>query len=719
LVFFCLSSEKLLRDGKNFDALLKGLEAAKKVTEESVFVTADTQMMVAITLEQAKIGIRERNRLEGSSYGIDSVNFIDEGKYIASSSHDKITIRDLQGRLQSSRKLDNRMASQAKITNTIIDYDPVHQKIISASNRFDPEEEISSTNSSDTSSLVEGKFEGFITLWDLNGTTLKDKKTWKAHNDQIYDIRFSPDGSVIASASADKTIKLWKLDRLNNQPFRILSLNSWVRSISFAPKDKNHLVSGSQDGDINLWQIDSGKPEKTWEANDESLPVNSVSFSPNGQVIASGDDDSRVRLWHSDGRFWKDLGQDQDKVNSVSFSPKGEMVASMGMDGTIKLWNIDTSSSLMTLTGHTDRVNSISFSPDGKMLASASTDNTVKLWSLHRNQEKILGQGDEVSQGFKVNRVNFSPDNHKIITVDAFGSIKLWRRDGSPSKILDEGGGGEIRAVAFSHDSRRVVTGDINGNINLWDTEESISVRPRLIGNHGKPINDVSFDPNEKSIASAGDDNTIKIWDIKSTLPKTVKVPAEGFNVGVNSISFSPNGEFLASGNKNGTIQLWDINSSKLKTFKDHHTDQVMSVGFSSNSQEVVSASGDSTIKLWNLDGSLIKTFKGHTNLVNSAVFSPDGKVLVSGSFDKSIKFWSIDDGVEIKTLHGYQSEITSISFSPDSKLLATADIDGRVILWNLNLSDLTQKSCEWLGGYLRTNPNVTQHERSLCPLIR
>ena len=111
--------------------------------------------------------------------------------------------------------------------------------------------------------------------------------------------------------------------------------------------------------------------------------VNSVSFSPDGEMIASASDDGTVRLWNRAGNLLQTLVDHDSSVNSVSFSPDGKTIASAGDDNNIKLWNRD-GKLLKTLRKHQDRVKAVSFSPDGKTIASASwdEDNTVKLWNL-------------------------------------------------------------------------------------------------------------------------------------------------------------------------------------------------------------------------------------------------------------------------------------------------------------------------------------------------
>ncbi|MEG4181383.1 AAA-like domain-containing protein, partial [Microcoleus sp. Pol14D6] len=165
----------------------------------------------------------------------------------------------------------------------------------------------------------------------------------------------------------------------------------------------------------------------------------------------------------------------------------------------------------------------------------------------------------------------------------------------------------------------------------------------------------------------------------------------------VNSVAFSRDGKTLASASDDNTIKLWNLQTqTEIKTLTGH-SNEVYSVVFSPDGKTLASASKDKTIKLWNLQTQTeIKTLTGHSNAVYSVAFSPDGLTLASASSDKTIKLWNLQTQTEIKTLTGHSNEVYSVAISPDGLTLASASSDKTIKLWNLQ----TQTEIKTLTGH-------------------
>jgi len=490
------------------------------------------------------------------------------------------------------------------------------------------------------------------------------------HDSDVYSVSFSPDGQILASASHDKTIKLWDV-QTGKQITTLDGHDHYVLSVSFSPNGQI-LASASWDKTIKLWDVQTGKQITTLNGHDHY--VLSVSFSPDGQLLASASHDKIIKLWDvQTGKQITTLNGHDDSVLSVSFSPDGQLLASASTDKTIKLWDVQTGKQITTLNGH-DLVNSVSFSPDGQILASASTDKTIKLWDIQTGKEitTLDGHHDFVLS------VSFSPDGQILASASRDTTIKLW----------DVQTGKEITTLNGHHSDVLSVSFSPNGQI----------------------LASASGDKTIK-LASANGDKTIKLWDVQTGKQITT---LNGHDHYVYSVSFSPDGQLLASASRDTTIKLWDVQTGKEITTLNGHDLSVTSISFSPDGQILASASWDNTIKLWDAQtGKEITTLDGHHDFVYSVSFSPDGQILASASRDTTIKLWDVQTGKEIATLNGHDDFVNSVSFSADGKTLASGSYDKTIKLWNVDFDSLIERSCDRIRNYLLYNPNV--EDRDLC----
>ncbi|NEQ82080.1 MAG: hypothetical protein F6K26_18035 [Moorea sp. SIO2I5] len=466
---------------------------------------------------------------------------------------------------------------------------------------------------------------------------------------------------------------------------RLEGHNSWLNSISFS-LDGQRLATGSADGTVKLWNLETGEEIRTLLGHKGK--VNSVIFSRYGKTLNTGSADGTVKRWNLEtGEEIRTLLGHKADITSIGFSPDDELIVSGSSDGIVRLLDRQGNPIGQPFPIQNAGITSLSFSPDGKVIVSGSANGIVKLWNI---EDKTIGK---TFKGHKadITSISFSPDGQTLATASLDGAVRLWNLQGQETQTL-QSFGATISSVSFSPDGQTIATGSLDGTVKLWSREGQ---ELQILRGHNNRITSISFSPDGKILATASRDFTVRLWNVEDYNSKTQTL--FGHEAAVDSVSFSPDANLIASASFDGTVKLWKRDGRLVRTLEGHQG-AVISLSFSPDEKFLASAGRDGTVKLWKLDGTLVKTLEGNQNSVISFSFSPDGKFLASASKDGTIRLWSLD-GTLIRIIDAHKGSIYSVSFSPDGKTLATAGRDGTVKFWDVQ----TGVEIRTLQGYDNT----------------
>ncbi len=683
--------------------------------------------------------------------------------------------------------------------------------------------------------LVSGSADKRVMLWSDKGELLQILgevgPVNKGHNGNVYAVQFSPSDELIASASADRSIKLWELDQNGEYQFRrtiygcVLENeacdghNGSVNAIAFNPSG-NYLASASEDRTVKLWQTDGEYMATIGESEPDTQhqrAVNEIAFSPDGRSLISVSDDRSIKIWERDFggndftlrqtisgcRSTEVCDGHQDEVKGVAITPDGKMFVTVSDDKTVKVWNFEDGTLAHTLIGHTDEVEDVAIDTHLRgthLIATVSRDKTVRLWNTEGTAIRTLP-----GHTSRIYDVVFKPGEAAIASGSRDRSIKLWRLN---NEIVTPfyGHTSRVYAVTFSPNDQIIASGGRDHTVRLWNRQGRLL---HTLRGHTAEIEKVVFSPNGRLLASASWDGTVKLWTVQGELLYTF----EGHTKEVYGVEFSPDGNMVASLSADRTMKLWDLNGneiqtvelnegrvydlhfsadselialaigSTIQTLEKHgsgrrtyrigkkiggcqilddncyaHGDDVEAIAITNDKDMIVSASRDSTVKFWDRDGHHLITLRGHDSEIEGLNLSPDNQKLVSASRDSTLVIWenlptlkelrrlnsrtdepiehwgsNVKDAadpehvnrfdIESTVLKGHRAEVYAADFNTDGTMLVSASADQSIILWNLdvalNLNALIDYGCNWAQNYLQYSDDTAAQAYGDAKLCR
>lgn len=283
----------------------------------------------------------------------------------------------------------------------------------------------------------------------------------------------------------------------------------------------------------------------------EAAVASSAAISPNGQIVAAGADDHRIRLWNiADGSLITQLREHTDWVRSVAFHPTGKKLASGSDDHSVLLWDLESHGVAHRFDIATGVIHNVAFRPDGKLLASVGFDDTVRLFDVDAGR---------LTQELKCSA-------------------------------------SDVRALAFSPNNRKLAAAGRDGVVRIWDLAD---FKPQAdIPAHRMRVRAIAFTPDGEQFATAGDDRKLFLWNIDGSRATALSAPPGR----VFSLVFCSQ-DCLVMGGSDNLIRVVDVHSRRETAQLAGHTGSIAALDCHADSGMLASAAFDTTLRLWKPQG--------------------------------------------------------------------------------------------------------------------
>lgn len=391
--------------------------------------------------------------------------------------------------------------------------------------------------------------------------------------------------------------------------------------------------------------------------------IGSLGFSPDDSFLASGSGkEGAIQIWDvKTGALSRTLIGHKESIASVEFSQNGKMLVSSSRDHSVRVWDVSSGECRHKLEGHSTPLLSACWSPTGEEIISGSGDGKVHFWSA------VTGVCTKTVSVGPITSMEFCEDVSRFVSVHGNKTVT----------IFDTGTGDIVKqltpdigpfSACFSRDPTLIAYGTFS-NICVHDLSTNVVLA--TFECQGATVIPVVFSPSGKSVASGSfpiiGGGFVRVWQIDAATSS--QSPPEDHSGPVNSVCFSADGKYVASASEDNTVKLWDPSNGDCVHTLCGHTDGVNAVAFSPDSSLIASGSGEHLVRIWNVHTRQnTMVLEGCRYGIKSVAFSPDGQRVVAGTELGEIRLWSLETGDTIATTSlGFGEETPStILFSPE-----------------------------------------------------
>src|SRR5438105_5829304 len=486
--------------------------------------------------------------------------------------------------------------------------------------------------------------------------------------DAARSVAISRNGEYWAAGSWRGEMRVWR-ENGHTLHLALQAHTDAVWALAFSP-DERRLASGSLDGSVKLWEVESGIV--LWSGW-QTMGIDCLAFAPDGDVLASGGYDATLRLWEASlGTPLQDVPH-PGPFTSLAWSPDGRLLASGDLAGTIRLWAIPSrgrAACVEILAGHSSWVRGLAFAPDGTSLASASWDGSVKLWELAdagrlRLRQTLVGHTEQV------NCVAWSPEGATLASGSNDRTIRLWEAQEGRTRLVFSGHSGVVEGLAFTPDGGSLLSGSWDGTMLLWEVERGLCVR--VMQGYAPTLYDLDWSPDGKELASVGSDTEVCLWEVEGHKPPRA---LRGHTWTVYGVAWRPDGHVLATSGWDRSIRLWDRTTgscAQILRDLDHPETNFFGVAWSPDGKLLACGTVLQGVRVWNVTtGAQRGVGQAHATWILRVAWSPDGTRLVGGGEDGHISVWGASEGTQFLRLSGHRGPVRSVVWSPEGTRVAS-----------------------------------------------